>query len=75
MAKAKSLSADWNMKMFFRVVHDDVKLCLTQLNQLRLPQLASTDPLEVHLQVCVALRAKLISEIKVNIDKLKVSSI
>lgn len=73
-AKAKSLSSEWNMKMFFRVVNDDVKLCLNQLSGVRFPQLVPADPLEVHLQVCVDLRAKLVSEVKVNIEKLKVNA-
>lgn len=70
-SKAKSLSTEWNMNMFFRVVHNDIHLCLTQLQGLRFPQLVNCDSLEVHLQVCVALRAKLISEVKVNVEKLK----
>jgi len=70
-AKAKSLCSEWSMNIFFRVVHDDVGLCLDQLHELRVPVLASADPLEVHIQVCVALRAKLVSEIKTNINKLK----
>lgn len=70
-AKSKSLSSEWNMKMFFLVVHNDIRLCLEQLQELRVPVLAATDLLEVHLQVCVALRAKLVSEVKINIQKLK----
>ncbi|XP_059621135.1 uncharacterized protein LOC132264825 [Phlebotomus argentipes] len=69
--KAKALCADWNMKMFFRVVHRDVGSCLEHLRDLRVPQLVPPDPLEVHIQVCVSLRAKLVSEIKINIEKLK----
>ncbi|XP_055677642.1 uncharacterized protein LOC129786566 isoform X2 [Lutzomyia longipalpis] len=69
--KAKALCADWNMKMFFRVVHRDVGACLEHLRDLRVPQLVPPDPLEVHIQVCVSLRAKLVSEIKINIEKLK----
>lgn len=73
-AKAKSLASEWNMNMFFRVVHNDLGLCLTQLQGLRFPELAATDTIEVHLQVCVALREKLISEVKVNVDKLKAAT-
>jgi Coiled-coil protein 142 len=71
---AKSLCSDWNMKMFFRVVEKDIGICLEQLKELRTPQLATPDALEVHVQVNVALRAKLVSEIKVNIEKLKLTS-
>jgi hypothetical protein len=69
--KSKSVCTDWNMMMFFKVVHDDVNLCVEQLRSLRAPVLAVTDPLEVHVKVCVALRAKLVQEILENYDKLK----
>ena len=71
--QAKSLCTDWNMLLFFKVVYSDVNVCLEQLQELRVPEMASCDSLEVLVQVCVALRAKLVSEIKVNIGKLKVS--
>ncbi|XP_052867955.1 uncharacterized protein LOC128273922 [Anopheles cruzii] len=69
--RARSLCTDWNMMMFFKVVHNDIGLCLEQLHYIRVPELAADDPLEVQVQVCVALRAKLVSEIKDNIIKLK----
>ncbi|XP_055548511.1 uncharacterized protein LOC129732056 [Wyeomyia smithii] len=72
--KARSLCTDWNMMMFFKVVHNDIRLCLEQLQYLRVPELVSPDALEVQVQVCVALRAKLVSEIKENIRKLKLAS-
>ncbi|XP_053696391.1 uncharacterized protein LOC128743756 [Sabethes cyaneus] len=72
--KARSLCTDWNMMMFFKVVHNDIKLCLEQLQYLRVPELVTPDALEVQVQVCVALRAKLVSEIKENIRKLKLAS-
>lgn len=74
-AKAKALCTDWNMTMFFKVVQNDVNQCLDQIKVLRVPDLVPTDPLEVQVKVCVALRAKLISEVKVNIGKLKVFSL
>lgn len=63
------------MKMFFKVVYNDVNHCLEQLNELRVPELVPADSYEVLVQVCVALRAKLVSEIKVNINKLKVKTL
>lgn len=60
------------MKMFFKVVYNDVNHCLEQLKELRVPDLVPADSFEVLVQVCVALRAKLVSEIKVNVNKLKV---
>lgn len=70
--KAKELCTEWNMKMFFKVVYNDVNHCLEQLKDLRVPDLVPADSFEVLVQVCVALRAKLVSEIKVNVNKLKV---
>lgn len=60
--------------MFFKVVQNDVDQCLDQIKVLRVPDLVPTDSLEVQVKVCVALRAKLISEVKVNIGKLKVGT-
>lgn len=69
--QSKALCTDWNMLMFFKVVHGDIGVCLLQLAELRVPQMVPPGPLDVHVQVCVALRAKLVSEIKINIEKLK----
>lgn len=60
------------MREFFNVVHFDIQKCLDQLQELRVPNLIVNDKIDVHVQVSVALRSKLISEIKVNIEKLKV---
>lgn len=72
--KSKCLCSEWNMMMFFKVVHNDIGACLEILNDLRVPQMVTPDPLEVHIQVCVSLRAKLVSEIKINIQKLKLQA-
>ncbi|KAL9697043.1 hypothetical protein quinque_000484 [Culex quinquefasciatus] len=72
--RARSLCTDWNMMMFFKVVHNDIGLCLEQLQYLRVPELVPPSALEVQVQVCVALREKLVSEIKENIRKLKQAS-
>lgn len=72
-AKSKALCIEWCMDMFFKVVHNDINQCLEQIKCLRTPDLVTPDPLEVEIQVNVALRAKLVSEVKVNICKLKVS--
>lgn len=74
-AKSKALCIDWCMDMYFKVVHNDINQCLEQIKVLRTPDLVPPDPFEVEIQVNVALRAKLISEVKVNICKLKVSSL
>lgn len=71
LAQATALCNDWNMATFFRVVHTDVAACLRQLDTLRAPELVAVDAAEVLVQVCVTLRAKLVSEIRVNVAKLK----
>lgn len=72
-AKAKALCTDWSMSQFFQVVQNDINQCLDQIKSLRVPNLVPTDPFEVEVQVNVALRAKLVSEVKVNICKLKLT--
>lgn len=74
-SKSKALCIDWCMEMFFKVVHNDINQCLEQIKGLRTPDLVPPDAFEVEIQVNVALRAKLISEVKVNICKLKVISV
>lgn len=71
-AQAKSLCTDWNMSLFFCVVQSDLSECLKQISILRVPDLIPTDPYEVEVKVNVALRAKLVSEVKVNVQKLRV---
>lgn len=72
VAQATALCTDWNMSTFFRVAHTDINHCLDQLAALRVPDLVAGEASEVLVQVSVALRAKLVSEIKVNVGKLKV---
>ncbi|XP_026467436.1 uncharacterized protein LOC113370990 [Ctenocephalides felis] len=65
---------DWNVKFFFMVTQQDICLCLDQLGILRFPQAGvkvTIKPTDVHINVCYNLKEKLLSEIKVNIDKLK----
>lgn len=73
VAASKALCTDWNVSAFFRVAHGDINKCLEQLRQLRVPEMVPSDAAEVLVEVCVALRAKLVSEIKVNVAKLTVS--
>ncbi|KAG5685028.1 hypothetical protein PVAND_014231 [Polypedilum vanderplanki] len=70
--KAKELCAEWNMNFFFRLIHNDMSgICLERLNEVRAPVLVAENPLEVHIQVNVALRSKLTEEIKENTIKVK----
>lgn len=71
-AQAKYLCIEWNMSLFFQVVQSDLSQCLKQISILRVPDLVPNDKYEVEVKVNVALRAKLVSEVKVNIHKLKV---
>lgn len=59
------------MALFFKIVKSDIGASLEQLADLRVSDMVQPGPIEVHVQVCVALRAKLVSEIKINIEKLK----
>lgn len=61
------------MEMFFKIVQNDVNQCLQQIKAIQVPELMATAKYEEQLKVTIALRAKLISEIKVNICKMQVS--
>ncbi|XP_018563255.1 uncharacterized protein LOC108904989 [Anoplophora glabripennis] len=72
--ESKKIANTWNMKAFFAVIHTDITNCLGQLNNLRMAD--HTIEIEkgrmgVHVEVCTLMRAKLTSEVKVNIEKLK----
>lgn len=75
VCKAKTLCIEWNMEMFFKVAQNDVNQCLHQIKVIQVPDLMSTAQYEEQIKVTVSLRAKLISEIKVNVCKLQVSVI
>lgn len=65
------------MAAFFKVMHNDVVNCLTQLNMLRLMDYTTEiekGGLDVHVEVCAKMRAKLVSEVKENVQKLKVQT-
>ncbi|XP_028129058.2 uncharacterized protein LOC114325248 [Diabrotica virgifera virgifera] len=72
--ECKKLVNAWNVSAFFTVIHDNIVDCLSQLNNLRLADHAGEiekKNLGVQVEVCVLMRAKLVSEVKVNFDKLK----
>lgn len=65
------------MAAFFKVTHSDIVNCLTELNTLRLTDYTmeiEKGGLDVHVEVCAKMRAKLASEVKENIQKLKVQN-
>lgn len=63
------------MAAFFKVTHSDIVNCLAQLNLLRLTDYTAEiekGGLDVHVEVCAKMRAKLVAEVKENVLKLKV---
>lgn len=65
------------MAAFFKVTHTDIVNCLSQLSMLRLSDYTveiEKGGLDVHVEVCAKMRAKLVSEVKENIQQLKVWS-
>lgn len=74
--ESKKLSNNWNVQRFFSLINGDIVECLMQLNCLRMRDHTSEiqkGNLDVHVEVCALMRAKLVSEVKVNIQELKVS--
>ncbi|CAH2090360.1 unnamed protein product [Euphydryas editha] len=73
-AQARQLAAQWRVDDFFRVVHHDLRACLEQLQQLRFADhtvAIESGNIGVHENVCAKMREKLVSEVKINIQKLK----
>lgn len=74
LKETRRLANNWNVDCFFRITHNDIVQCLAQLNSLKLTDHTieiEKGGLPVHVQVCANMRAKLVSEIKINIKKLK----
>lgn len=66
------------MEAFFTVTHKDIVNALSHLNELRMTDYTveiEKGGLGVQVQVCALMRAKLVSEVKENIQKLKVNCI
>lgn len=75
--ESKKLSNSWNVQGFFSLIHGDIVDCLEQLNNLRMTDHTNEiqkGNLGVHVEVCALMRAKLHSEVKVNVEKLRVSN-
>lgn len=70
LMRAKQLCADWNMHYFF-LVENDIQLCYEQLREVRVPDLVEPSSFEVQDTVCVALRGKVVEEIRENRTILK----
>ncbi|CAH0400108.1 unnamed protein product [Chilo suppressalis] len=74
VGETRRLANTWDMGGFFRVAHDDMRACAEQLQDLRFADHTPTieaGKIGVHENVCAKMREKLVSEVKVNIQKLK----
>ncbi|XP_052742125.1 uncharacterized protein LOC112044032 [Bicyclus anynana] len=74
LAESRRLANLWDMDNFFRVTHNDMQVCLEQLVNLRFAdhnETLESGKIGVHENVCAKMREKLVSEVKVNIQKLK----
>ncbi|CAF4855586.1 unnamed protein product [Pieris macdunnoughi] len=74
LAETRRLANNWAMEDFFRIAHKDMVACMEQLNQLRFADHTLTiesGKIGVHENVCAKMREKLVSEVKVNIQKFK----
>ncbi|XP_053608818.1 uncharacterized protein LOC128674352 isoform X1 [Plodia interpunctella] len=74
LAETRRLANLWDMDDFFRVAHNDMQLCMEQLVNLRFADHSiaiESGQIGVHENVCAKMREKLVSEVKVNIQKLK----
>nr|XP_026493812.1 uncharacterized protein LOC113399026 [Vanessa tameamea] len=73
-AQTRRLAAQWRVDDFFLVAHCDLRACHEQLLQLRFADHSAaleSGKIGVHENVCAKMREKLVSEVKVNIQKLK----
>ncbi|XP_037948176.1 uncharacterized protein LOC119679743 [Teleopsis dalmanni] len=68
--QTKLLCCEWKMSLFFKILEQDVQICLKLFDKFKLPNLSSNLN-DILMLVCIALRTKLICEVKVNIEKLK----
>ncbi|CAH2041435.1 unnamed protein product, partial [Iphiclides podalirius] len=74
LSETRRLANMWEMDDFFRITHKDMQICMEQLANLRFADHTSSIELEnigVHEKVSANMREKLVSEVKVNIQKLK----
>ncbi|XP_013172993.1 PREDICTED: uncharacterized protein LOC106121740 [Papilio xuthus] len=77
LSETRRLANLWQMDDFFRITLKDMQVCLEQLANLRFADHTTSIEAEnigVHEKVSANMREKLVSEIKVNIQKLKDAS-
>ncbi|XP_068631810.1 uncharacterized protein [Battus philenor] len=74
LSETRRLANFWEMDDFFRITHKDMQVCMEQLANLRFADHTASiesEKIGVHEKVCANMREKLVSEVKVNIQKLK----
>ncbi|XP_028521435.1 coiled-coil domain-containing protein 142 [Apis cerana] len=72
--EAKIIAHTWELDVFFLLVKGDIVNCLEELSYLKLADhinALSTDSVSVQVYVCAKMRAKIVSEVNVNIDLLQ----
>ncbi|XP_006609360.1 coiled-coil domain-containing protein 142 [Apis dorsata] len=72
--EAKIIAHTWELDVFFLLVKGDIINCLEELSYLKLADhinALSTDSVSVQVYVCAKMRAKIVSEVNVNIDLLQ----
>nr|XP_034179942.1 coiled-coil domain-containing protein 142 isoform X2 [Osmia lignaria] len=76
--ESKIIAHTWELDVFFLLVKGDIENCLEELSYLKLADHASTlsiDSVSVQVYVCAKMRAKIVSEVNVNIELLQKCSI
>ncbi|CAB3247367.1 unnamed protein product [Arctia plantaginis] len=74
LAETRRLANVWEMKDFCRIAHNDMQACMEQLINLRFADHTTaieSGKIGVHETVCAKMRETLVSEVKVNTQKLK----
>ncbi|KAK9886110.1 hypothetical protein WA026_014898 [Henosepilachna vigintioctopunctata] len=72
--ESRKYAHNWNVSAFFKIICNDVVSCLSNLDKLKLEDhttAISKGDLGEHVRVCTLMRAKLVCEVKENIQKLK----
>ncbi|EFN72191.1 Coiled-coil domain-containing protein 142 [Camponotus floridanus] len=73
--EAKIIAHTWDLDVFFLLVKGDIVNCLEELSYLKLADhttALSTDSISVQVYVCTKMRAKIVSEVKANIELLQI---
>ncbi|CAK9824523.1 Coiled-coil domain-containing protein 142 [Anthophora retusa] len=72
--EAKIIAHTWELDVFFLLVKGDIVNCLEELSYLKLADhtnALSTDNVSVQVYVCAKMRAKIVSEVNVNVELLQ----